>query len=99
MDDGDVKAEVSTGADDTGGDDERDEADAEANREERGKGVVDTRDQVTLCARLSENARDYNVMVTPTESIRTVAKKIAEEAGVCYPATNAGSKSADGAPR
>lgn len=84
-DDSDVKAEAPAGADDTAGDDEHDETDTEANREEKDKGVVGVREQVTLCARLSENARDYNVAITTKDSIRSVARKIAEEAEVGYP--------------
>lgn len=79
-DDLDIKAEVSTAADDTAADD--DDVGAEANAEEKGKGVVDVREQVTLCARLSENARDYHVTITAKESIRSVAKKISERAKV-----------------
>lgn len=80
-DDSDVKAQMPTAADDTAADD--DEVDAEAKTEEKGKGIVDdVREQVTLCARLSENARDYIVTVTTKESIRNVAKKIGEEAKV-----------------
>lgn len=90
-DDGDAKGELSTALDGTtgGGDEDEDdeeleEADAQSRREEKGKGVVDVREQVALRARLSENGRDYQISVTTTETMRSIAKKIAEEASVSY---------------
>lgn len=51
-------------------------------REEKGKGVVDVRDLITVYARLSENARDIKVCVAKSESVRSVARKVLEESGV-----------------
>uniref|UniRef100_A0A8H7N6W3 Ubiquitin-like domain-containing protein n=1 Tax=Bionectria ochroleuca TaxID=29856 RepID=A0A8H7N6W3_BIOOC len=51
-----------------------------ANIREKGKEIVDISEQIALRARLSENGRDYKVTVGKTEHIRSIAKKIAEEA-------------------
>jgi hypothetical protein len=88
IEDGDSKVDLSTGGDETAGDDDDDdddddlEEDSESRREEKGKGVVDVREQVTLRARLSENGRDYQIIVAESETVRTVARRIAEEASV-----------------
>lgn len=69
----------------TGGEastDEPDEDEAERRREEKGKGVAIVKDLIQVRARLSENARDVIIGVSATESIRSVARKIAEEAQV-----------------
>lgn len=86
IDDGDSKGDLSTGADDTAGeDDDLAAEDSESRREEKGKGAVDMREQVIICARLSENGRDYSVSVAKSETVRSVAKKITEEASVRTP--------------
>ena len=83
IDDGDSKSGLSTGADDTAGEDDNlDDQHSGSRREEKGKGVVDVREQIVLCARLSENGRDYHISVTKSETVRSVARKIAEEASV-----------------
>ncbi|KAL2019299.1 hypothetical protein VTK56DRAFT_9766 [Thermocarpiscus australiensis] len=57
------------------GDDE-----AERRREEKGKAVVDIRDQIMVKARLSDGSRDVNVAVDKGDTVRRIAKLIAEEA-------------------
>ncbi|KAK4155000.1 hypothetical protein C8A00DRAFT_13929, partial [Chaetomidium leptoderma] len=54
--------------------------DAERRREEKGKAVVNIRDQITIRARLSDGSRDVNVAVDKGDSIRRIARLIAEEA-------------------
>lgn len=85
----DVEAEVDD--DDDEADPKTDKADAdspdnisdiERKREERGKSVVDARDQMTLRARLSENGRDITITFSKTENIRTLARRIGDEAEV-----------------
>ncbi|KAI1415445.1 hypothetical protein F5Y13DRAFT_156029 [Hypoxylon sp. FL1857] len=51
-------------------------------REEKGKGVADLRDMVKIRARLSENLPDVIVSVAPEESVRSFARKVAEESGL-----------------
>lgn len=70
----DVKADLTAGQDH---DDE-----AERRREEKGKAVVDIRDQITIRARLSDGSRDVSVAVGKGDSVRHVARLIAEEAKV-----------------
>jgi hypothetical protein len=60
-----------------------DDEEAVRRREEKGKAVVDVRDLVTVCARLSENSRDIRVSVGKGDAVRLVARKILEESGVC----------------
>lgn len=76
---GDVKGGLTAGEEtadkELGGDEE-----AVRRREEKGKAVVDMRDQVTLRARLSEGDRDVTLSVGRGESVRSVARRIAEEA-------------------
>lgn len=81
----DSKADLSTGADDTAADDDETDADSDK-RAEKGKGVVSVEEQISIKARLSENGRDYQVLVGKTEPIRSVSKKIAEQASVSLPA-------------
>ncbi|GAB1319150.1 Ubiquitin domain-containing protein 2 [Madurella fahalii] len=69
----------------TGGEEmaeEREYADEEAERrrEEKGKAVVDIRDQITIKARLSDGSRDVNVAVDKADTVRSIARLIAEEA-------------------
>ena len=79
----DPKGELA-GGDETGpgecgtdGDDE-----AERRREEKGKAVVDVRDQILIRARLSDGSQDVNISVGKTDSVRSIARRIAEEAQV-----------------
>jgi hypothetical protein len=55
---------------------------AERRREEKGKAVVDIRDQITVKARLSDGSRDVNVLASKSDSVRRLARLIAEEAQV-----------------
>jgi hypothetical protein len=82
---GDAKGDL-TGGEDTAeeelGDD--DEEEAARRREEKGKAVVDMRDQVPLRARLSEGDTDVTLSVGRGESVRSIARRVAEEALVCF---------------
>lgn len=86
--DDDTKAHLPGGADNGNTDDydddgQLDETDPEeSSKEGRGKAVVDVREQVTLRARLSESGRDCQVTVVYSESVRSVAKKVAEVTSV-----------------
>ncbi|KAI0380598.1 hypothetical protein F5Y04DRAFT_95142 [Hypomontagnella monticulosa] len=72
-----------TGEEDTT--EELDQDEALRRREEKGKGVADLRDMLKVRARLSENLPDVFVTVGPEESVRSLARKVAEESGL--PAT------------
>ncbi|KAI1456374.1 hypothetical protein F4805DRAFT_458799 [Annulohypoxylon moriforme] len=65
-----------TGEDTT---EEIDEEEALRRREEKGKGVVDIKNMVKVRARLSENLPDVIVSVGIEETVRSFAKRIAEE--------------------
>ncbi|KAK4134069.1 hypothetical protein BT67DRAFT_306938 [Trichocladium antarcticum] len=76
----DAKADLTAGEEtaeerDDDGDDE-----AERRREEKGKAVVDIRDQITIRARLSDGSRDVRVTADKADLVRRVARLIAEEA-------------------
>lgn len=73
----DVKTGLTAGEETELGEDE-----AERRREEKGKAVVDIRDQITIRARLSDGSRDVNVKADKGDSIRRIARLIAEEAKV-----------------
>ncbi|KAK4035117.1 hypothetical protein C8A01DRAFT_18169, partial [Parachaetomium inaequale] len=62
------------------GDDE-----AERRREEKGKAVVDIRDQITIRARLSDGSRDVSIAVDKGDSVRRIARVIAEKAKNRWP--------------
>ncbi|KAI1382916.1 uncharacterized protein F4822DRAFT_86299 [Hypoxylon trugodes] len=72
------------GEDDLTGDDmdEVDEDEAVRRREEKGKGVVDMKHMVKVRARLSENLPDVIISINPEESVRSFARKVAEESGL-----------------
>ncbi|KAH6609860.1 hypothetical protein Trco_003206 [Trichoderma cornu-damae] len=85
--DPDAKGDASTAGEETVGeedddDDDVDSDETERRREEKGKGVLDEREMVTLRARLSETGRDINVTITKSDSVRSVIKKIAELASL-----------------
>lgn len=69
-----------TGEEDTM--EELDEDEALRRREEKGKGVAHIRDMVRVRARLSENLPDVIVSVGAEESVRSFARKVAEESGL-----------------
>ncbi|KAH8894234.1 hypothetical protein GQ53DRAFT_91651 [Thozetella sp. PMI_491] len=58
------------------------EDEAERRREEKGKAVVDVRDQIAVRARLSEGSQDVSVSVGKGDSVRSLARRVAEEAGL-----------------
>ncbi|KAK3318902.1 hypothetical protein B0H66DRAFT_533408 [Apodospora peruviana] len=77
---GDVKADLTAG-EETAEEGEADpEDEAERRREEKGKAVADVRDQITIRARLSDGTRDVNVLVGKGETVRSIARNIADEA-------------------
>lgn len=78
-----------TGEEDTV--EELDEEETMRRREEKGKGVANIRDMVKVRARLSENLPDVIVSVSSEESVRSFARKVAEESGVSYSAIPRGS--------
>lgn len=59
-----------------------DEEEALRRREEKGKAVADVRDLIKIRARLSENSRDIVLTIGTNESVRSVIRKIKEEANV-----------------
>ncbi|KAI1075576.1 hypothetical protein F5B20DRAFT_585167 [Whalleya microplaca] len=61
---------------------ELDEDEALRRREEKGKGVADIKNMVKVRARLSENMPDVVVSVGAEESVRSLARKVAEESGL-----------------
>ncbi|GAP91745.1 putative ubiquitin domain protein [Rosellinia necatrix] len=73
------------GDDDLTGEDtaeELDEDEAVRRREEKGKAVVDIKKLVKVRARLSENYPDVVISIDAEESVRSLARKIAEESGL-----------------
>jgi hypothetical protein len=79
---GDTKADLAA-SDETveeGGAD--DEEEAERRREEKGKGVLNVRDQIMVRARLSEGAFDVNISVGKGDNVRSIARRVADEAKV-----------------
>lgn len=78
-----------TGEDEAGDlkDSEEEDDDDEAvlrRREEKGKAVANVRDTVKVIARLSENGQDVVLRVAIDESVRSVARKVVEDAGVSF---------------
>jgi hypothetical protein len=51
----------------------------DAGTEDRGKGIMDVREKITVRARLSENGRDVQVTVFKSDHLKTVSKKILEK--------------------
>ncbi|KAI1467721.1 uncharacterized protein F4812DRAFT_430608 [Daldinia caldariorum] len=66
-----------TAGEDSG--EEPDEDEALRRREEKGKAVADIRDMVKVRARLSENLPDVVISVGSDESVRSLAKRVAEK--------------------
>lgn len=62
--------------------DEEEEEDVLRRREEKGKAVA-VKDLVAVFARLSENGRDIKVSVSKSDPVRSVARKVLVESGVC----------------
>ncbi|KAI0392017.1 ubiquitin domain-containing protein [Xylariaceae sp. FL0594] len=63
-------------------DEDEEEDKAMRRREEKGKGVVDVKRLVKVRARLSDAYHDVVVHVAAEETVRSLAKKIADEAGL-----------------
>jgi hypothetical protein len=80
---GDVKGDLTAG-EETAEEELGDDEEVARRREEKGKAVVDMRDQVPLRARLSEGDRDVTLSVGRGESVRSVSRRIGEEALVCF---------------
>jgi hypothetical protein len=78
-DDRDAKADL------TGGEETAEELDDEASRrrEEKGKAVANTQDLISVQARISETSQDVTVGIVKGENVRSVARKVQEEANVC----------------
>ncbi|KAK0722035.1 hypothetical protein B0T26DRAFT_199604 [Lasiosphaeria miniovina] len=75
----DVKPDLTAG-DETAQEELDGEDKAERRREEKGKGVADIRDQITIRARLSDGSRDISISVGSAETVRSIARYVAEEA-------------------
>lgn len=76
---------VDKGEDDLTGEDtaeEVDEDEALRRREEKGKAVVDVKNLVKVRARLSDNCPDVVIAINAEETVRSLARRIAEDAGV-----------------
>lgn len=74
---GESKADLTAAEDMT-----RDEADLQQRREEKGKAVVDTRDQVSAIIRMSDTSRDLRINVGKDETVRSITNRILHEIGV-----------------
>lgn len=71
--------------DDLTGDDtteEVDEDEALRRREEKGKAVVDVKNLIKVRARLSDNYPDVIIAINAEETVRSLARRIAEDSGV-----------------
>ncbi|KAK3986566.1 hypothetical protein QBC44DRAFT_139303 [Cladorrhinum sp. PSN332] len=75
----DTKTDL-TGGEETVEEIEDGDEEAERRREEKGKGVVNVRDLITVRARLSDGSKDVNVSVGKTDTVRSIARHIAEDA-------------------
>ncbi|KAH7310411.1 hypothetical protein B0I35DRAFT_411933 [Stachybotrys elegans] len=73
----DVKVNASNTGDETAGEDDED---LKKRREDRGKAVVDVREQIAVRARLSENGRDVVVNISKQDTVKTLSHRVAEEA-------------------
>lgn len=81
---GDAKTDLAAGEEterEYGDDDDE----VERRREEKGKAVVDIRHQITIRARLSDGSRDVSVVVNEGDTVRRIARAIAEKAKVRPP--------------
>lgn len=80
---GDAKGAYAAGDDtvEEGGELEDEDA-AARRREEKGKAVLDMRDLVPLRARLSEGSQDVSLLIGRGETVRSVARRIAEESSL-----------------
>jgi hypothetical protein len=79
------KGDISTMGDNTAADEELSDDEIDGKKQEKGKEVDEVKELVKLRARLSENGQDVNVDISESETVRSVAKKIALEADVSTP--------------
>lgn len=82
---GDTKGDLTAGEESYDDQDFECEDEAERRREEKGKAVLDIRDQVQVKARLSEGSQDVTISMGQFENVRSLARRIKEEAGVSSP--------------
>ncbi|KAF5022341.1 hypothetical protein F66182_5628 [Fusarium sp. NRRL 66182] len=75
-----AKGGMSTAGEDAAADQELSDDEMEDNKQEKGKEVDQVRQRITIMARLSENGQDIKVTINESETVRAVAKKIAQEA-------------------
>lgn len=80
----DAKADFTAGEESVDDEDFESEDEAERRREEKGKSVLNARDQIQVKARLSEGARDIVISIGRCERVRSVARRLMEEAGVSF---------------
>ncbi|KAK3938818.1 hypothetical protein QBC46DRAFT_409844 [Diplogelasinospora grovesii] len=73
----DAKADLTAGEETA---DENDLDEVERRREEKGKAVVDVRDQIAVRLRLSDGSRDVNIAVGKEENVRSIARRAVDEA-------------------
>jgi hypothetical protein len=78
----DGKGDLTAGEETAEEGDRETENDAERRREEKGKGVLDVRNLVPIKARLSDGSQDVTISIGADETVRSVARRIAEEASV-----------------
>ncbi len=71
---GDTKSYLTGGEEAAGEGDLEGEDEAERRREEKGKAVVDARDQIMVRARLSDGSKDVSIAVGKTDSVRSIAE-------------------------
>lgn len=69
-----------TDNDGTGDEEELDEDELEQRREEKGKGLAITEEQVKICARLSDDGRDITLTIGKGRSVKILTRRIAEAA-------------------
>lgn len=72
--------ETTINGDGDGDDLSDDEEELMRNKSEKGKEVIDTKELVILRARLSENGQDIKLSIGKNETVKSVVKKIAQEA-------------------
>lgn len=82
--DASAKTDISTAGDDTTAEDDMtdDDDEIEGRKREKGKEVIDVREMVSLRARLSENGQDIKLSISESETVKSVARKIAQHAEV-----------------
>ena len=65
---------------------ELEEEEVERRREEKGKGVLNTRDMIKVRARLSDRGGpDVQILMGKDQNARVLARRVQEEVGVCIP--------------